>query len=258
MFAYLLGLILLGFGIRNHAAVLGETDIAVESSASADASTSAGTKPTGALRVMHPKFTAKEQEAFQKERAKREENLQRIGKLRVESLHADFAAKQKARIEKDKTTKSALEAKAKAFTDQKKKEKLLALSGKYQTSVAARLTAMQQKLESMSVLLDRITAAAGALKAQGKDVSVIESRISSAQAKVTSAITAVTDLASSTPTSFSIATEASAKEDVMKAIAALKAQLEPANTAFAQAHEAVKLALEGIEEYTDATEEAAE
>ena len=257
MFDYFLGLILLGFGIRNYPSVLGETDVAVESSSSADASTSARRKPADTLRIMRPKFTAEEQEAFQKERAKREENLKRVGQLRIESLHADFAAKQKARIEKDKTTKSALEAKVKAFTDQKKKEKLLALSGKYQTSVAARLTAMQQKLESMTVLLDRIAAAAGALKAQGKDVSVIESRISSAQAKVTSAITAVADLASATPTSFSIATEASAKEDVMKAIEALKAQLEPANTAFAQAHEAVKLALEGVEEYTDATEEAA-
>ncbi len=257
MFDYLLGLILLGFGIRSHPAVLGETDVTVESSASADASTSARRKTAGALRVMRPKFTAEEQEAFQKERAKREENLERIGKLRIESLHADFAAKQKARSEKDKTTKSALEAKVKAFTDQKKKEKLLALSGKYQTSVVARLAVMQQKLESMTVLLDRITAAAGALKVQGKDVSVIESHVSSAQAKVASAITAVTDLASATPTSFSIATEASAKGDVMKAIETLKSQLEPANTAFAQAHEAVKLALEGIEEYTDATEEAA-
>ena len=72
MLDYFFGLVLFGLGLGSHPSVLGEQQTAQEATSS---------QQPGQLRVMHPKFSAAEQEAFQKERAKREANIKRISPL---------------------------------------------------------------------------------------------------------------------------------------------------------------------------------
>ncbi len=283
------GLILFGLGVKKSLppVVLGDHDNTTESTGSSGSSandsvdtddhatgatsSSAGTssdddihddlndddtkEATGGLKIVRPKLSVEQQKEFQKERAKREKNIAHISESRVKELHDDFLAKQKARLEKDKAAKAAFEAKLKTFKDKEKKEKLAKFSAKYQSTITSRLTDMQKKLESMTALLDRITAATGALKAQGKDVSHIETSVSSAQAKVTTATSLITALAGSLSTNVSVSNETSAKSDVQAAVVALKAQLEPARAAFIEAYQAVSLALHGVEVLTNAVEE---
>lgn len=283
------GLILLGLGVKKSLppVVLGDHDNATEATGSSGSSandsvdtddhatgatsSSAGTssdddihddlndddtkEATGGLKIVRPKLSVEQQKEFQKERAKREKNIAHISESRVKELHDDFLAKQKARLEKDKAAKAAFEAKLKTFKDKEKKEKLAKFSAKYQSTITSRLTDMQKNLESMTALLDRITAATGALKAQGKDVSHIETSVSTAQAKVTTATSLITALAGSLSTNVSVSNETSAKSDVQAAVVALKAQLEPARAAFIEAYQAVSLALHGVEVLTNAVEE---
>ncbi len=241
MLDYLFGLLLFGLGLGNRPTVLGE-----------QATSSA--KPIAQLKLMRPKFTVKEQEAFQKERAKRDANLKRIGEARLKEMQKTFAEKQAAREAQDQTTRDVLEEKVNAFKDSQKRQKLLSLSTKFESAVTNQLESMQKKLESMSTLLDRLNAATGALKAQGVDVASIESKISFAQAKVTSALGHVSSLASSLPTAFSVSSEESAKEDVLEAIESMKTQMEPVRESFKDAHESVGVALSHVESLTDAVQ----
>jgi ABC-type transporter Mla subunit MlaD len=116
------------------------------------------------------------------------------------------------------------------------------------------LSSMEEKLESMMKLIDRISAATGALKAQGTDVSRVESDLSNAQAKVSSALFAVHTLAESLPTALTVHSEETAKEDVLQAITDVKSQVVPVRTAFAEARDAVGLALTDLENLTDAVQ----
>jgi len=247
MFDYLIGLLLMGLGLRHPGTppmVKGdETEATLSASGSEEASRSS-------LRVMRPKFSAGEQEIFQKERVKREANLKQVNTSRIQVLQQTFAQKQKVRLEKDQSTQEVLTAKVKAFRDAQKKEKILALSVTFQTTVKNTLSSMQTKLESMMSLLDRITAAAGALKAQGTDVVTIESDVASAQAKVSSALYALSTLTESLPTTFSVSTEEGAKADVLEAITDVKSKMEPVRTSFREAHTAVGKALSDLESIT--------
>jgi hypothetical protein len=248
MLDYLIGLLLFGLGIRSYPPnILGEQTTQISS-------VSGTPKPFAQLKLMRPKFTAAEQEAFQKERAKRDANLKKIGETRIQELQKTFTDKKKSREEKDQATRDVLEAKAKEFTDSQKRQKLLALSDKYQSVVSNQLKTMQQKLESMSTLLDRISAATGALKTQGVDVAAVESEISSAQAKVNNALALVGSLAESLPTAFSIGSEETAKKDVTEALQSIKTQLAPVRESFQDAHEGVDLALSHLESLTDAVQ----
>lgn len=241
MVDYLLGLLLFAFGIGSRPSVLGE-----QSTPSA--------APLTPLKLMRPKFTAEEQEKFQKERKKQEANIKKITAERARELSAAFAEKKAARLEKDGVTREVLEAKVAEFKDTQKKQKVIALADKYQTTVTARIGGMHTKLENMLALLDRITAASGALKTQGTDVSAIESDVAAAQAKVSSALSAVDALAESVPTSFSVSGEEAAKDDVLAAIASAKTQMQEARTTFAEAHTAVGKALANLESITDAVQ----
>lgn len=237
MLDQIIGLLLFGLGLKSTpSSVLGE-DTGMEASSSAS------------------KMTTQENVEFQTERATREAQIRKVTESRTKELHATFLKRHEERLEKDKTTKVVLEAKVKSFKDTKKRQKLLAFSTKFQEITTRRFTHMQTKLESLSALLDRITAASGALKSQGKDVSAIESAVANAQTKVTNAISLVSTLASSVSTSFSVRSEEQAKEDVMKAVESMKAQIEPAHNALTQAHRAVGRALESLEAMTDVIEE---
>lgn len=242
MVDYLFGLLLFAFGIGSRPSVLGEQ------------STPSAIPPQGQLKLMRPRFTSEEQEKFQKERKKQEANIKKITDERTRELKESFAEKKAARLEKDNVTREVLEAKVAAFKDAQKKQKVIALADKYQTTVTARITAMHTKLESMLALLDRITAASGALKTQGTNVSAIEADVAAAQAKVSSALSAVDALAESVPTSFSVSGEEEVKADVLAAIASAKTQMQEAHTAFAEAHAAVGKALADLESITDAVQ----
>jgi len=242
MVDYLFGMLLFAFGLGSRPAVLGEQ------------STGSATKSLAQLKLMRPKFSAEEQEKFQLERKKQEANIKRIGDVRIAELKTTYEEKKAARQEKDRVTKEVFVAKVAEFQDAQKKQRVMAIADKYQTTVTALVDAMQTKLQTMLVLLDRITAASGALKAQGEDVSHIETSVSSAGAKVSSAITAVNLLAETLPTALTISGEDGAKDDVLAAIATTKSQVQTARVSFAEAHSAVGKALSDLEQLTDAVQ----
>lgn len=226
------------------------------SSAETEHETERGTssRASEGLRVMQPKFTPEQQEAFQKERKKRADNLKKVGDERVKKLEESFAQRQQERKEKDKTTRETLAAKVREFKNTDKRTKLLSLSEKYQKAVTNTLASMQKKLQSMLTLLDKVTAAAGALKTQGTDVSAVEADVSTAQTKVSSAIYQVNTLVDSLPTAFSVSTEDAAKADVEKAITESRSKIDAVRTAFKDAHTAVEKAVSDLEALTDAKE----
>jgi hypothetical protein len=240
MVDYLVGLLLFAFGL-GRPSVLGE-----------QASDSG--KQVAQLKLMRPKVSAEQQEAFQIERKKQEANIKKIGDARVKELEKTYAAKLSERQEKDKVTKEVLAEKLAEFKDAEKKKKVQIMADKYQTTIPAMLTGMQKKLTAMTTLLDRITAASGALKKQGVDVAEIESNIAGAQAKVSSAHFAVNALTESLPTVLSVSSEDAAGEDIKKAVDDVKEAIKEARTAFAEAHKAVGLALTSLEEITDAVQ----
>ena len=240
MVDYILGLLLFVFGL-GRPSVLGE-----------QASDSG--KQASQLKLMRPKFSAEAQEAFQKERKKQEANIKKIGDARVKELEKTHEEKQIARQEKDRVTKEVLAEKLAAFKDTEKKKKVQAMADKYQTTIPAMLTGMQKKLSAMLSLLDRITAASGALKTQGVDVAEIESNVAGAQAKVSSALFAVNSLTEALPTVISVSSEEAADEDIKKAISDTKQAMIETQKAFAEAHKAVGSALASLEEITDAVQ----
>lgn len=242
MIDYLFGMLLFAFGLGSRPTVLGEQ------------STDSAAKPLTQLRLMRPKFTAEEQQQFQLERRRQEANIKKISDARIKELEQTYAQKQAARQEKDGLARSVLDAKLAEFQDAQKKQKVAAISGKYQQTVTDRLAAMQTKLQSMMTLSDRITAAAGALKAQGTDVSHIEADVAGAQAKISSAIFDVNTLVESLPTVIAISGEDGAGEDIRTAIASARTRMEAARVSFAAAHAAVGKALAGLEELTDAVQ----
>jgi len=241
MVDYILGLLLFALGLGSHPSVLGEQ-------------TASPSSKLAQLKLMRPKFTADEQVMFQKERAKREANLKRVSETKSAELQKTFIQKKESRVEKDETARSVFQEKVQGFTDDEKKQKLLAFSTSYNNTVTVMLSSMEEKLESMMKLIDRISAATGALKAQGTDVSRVESDLSNAQAKVSSALFAVHTLAESLPTALTVHSEETAKEDVLQAITDVKSQVVPVRTAFAEARDAVGLALTDLENLTDAVQ----
>lgn len=242
MVDYLFGLLLFAFGIGSRPSVLGEQ------------STSSAAQPHSPLKLMRPKFTVEEQEKFQKERKKQEANIKKITDERAKELRATFAEKKALRLEKDSVTRDVLEAKVAAFKDAQKKQKVMVLADKYESTVTARIAAMHAKLESMLALLDRITAASGALKTQGTDVALIETDVAAAQAKVSSALSVVDALAESVSTLFSVSGEEEVKDDVLATIASAKTQMQEAHIIFTEAHAAVGKALADLESITDAVQ----
>lgn len=245
MLDYLFGLILFGLGLGSHPSVLGEQTDRKEASSS---------KQLAQLKLMRPKFTPEEQEAFQKERTKREENLKRVADVKIQELEKTFEQKQTARQKNDLTAKNVLEAKLDKFEDKEKKVKIVQIAKKYETTVTQSLMSMQKKLTSMVTLLDKITAASGALKTQGTDVSQVDSDVSYAQAKISSALFQVSALAETLPTVFSISGEDEAKADIQNAIAETKTQIETVRASFQEAHTAVGVAITSIESLTNAVE----
>ncbi|MFZ5535049.1 MAG: hypothetical protein ACOY3M_02750 [Patescibacteria group bacterium] len=240
MFDYLFGLLLFVLGL-GRPSVLGE-----------QASDSA--KPSAQLKLMRPKFSAEQQEAFQKERMKQEANIKRISDARMKELEKTYAEKQKSRSEKDAVTKQVLAEKLAGFKDAQKRQKVQAMADTYQKTVPAMLAGMQKKLTDMMSLLDRITAAAGAMKTQGVDVAEIESNVAAAQAKVSSVLYAVEALTESVPTVLTVSGEDAAGEDIKNAVRELKESVRDVRSAFAEAHKAVGIALENLEEITNAVE----
>lgn len=241
MVDYIFGLLLFAFGLGSHPSVLGEQ-------------TGTASQKLAQLKLMRPKFTPDEQEMFQKERAKREANLKRVSETKIAELQKAFTEKKESRLEKDETARAVFQEKVQGFADADKKQKMLTFSTTYRATVTVMLDSMEEKLESMMKLIDRISAATGALKVQGTDVSKVESDLASAQAKVSSALFAVTSLAESLPTTLAVNSEETAKEDVLQAITDVKSQIVPVRAAFTEARDAVGLALTDLENLTDAVQ----
>lgn len=241
MVDYIFGWILFAFGVAGRPSVLGEhaTDSA---------------RQLAELTLMKPKFTVENQEAFQKERAKREANIKRVGEAKLDELEKTFQEKLAARKQTDQISQDVFRAKVNEFQNSEKKKKILNISTKYGAAVTNSLASMQKKLQSMVILLDRITAASGALKTQGIAVSEIEAAVGQAQADVSSALSAVNALTESLPTVLSVNGEDSAKEDVQKALEETKTKIDTVRSVFQKAHTSVGVALSDLETLTNAVE----
>lgn len=252
MLDQLIGLILLGLGFTRSPAIPGM--VLGENTTVTSISTSTKGRELAALKLMRPKFTPEEQTAFQKERAKREANYVRLMEARVNELDSAFFAKLEKRYRTDEAIRAQFTSRVNTFQDEKKRRALIALSETYRQTVQEASTSMHNKLTSMLTLLDRISAAAGALDAQGTDMAATESSVSSAQAAVVSALAHVAALAESLSTAFLVTDEAHAKEEIQAALAQVKIQMAPARSSFYAAHVAVGAALAQLELVTDAVE----
>lgn len=137
-----------------------------------------------------------------------------------------------------------------AFTDTAKKQKFFDTGDRYELAVTSILSVLQLKLESMSDLLDRMTAAEAALHTQGKDVSKLDSDITAAQAKVATAFTLSQNVAGSVPSTLMLAGEASAGAQIRTQIVSFQSAIKPLYAAFTSARLAVGAALADLESMT--------
>ncbi len=265
------GLILLGLGLGHpmmRPNVLGDqTQEVVSSTGSAErppelkADTHSGSgrgrggeNPRPTLRVLAPVLTKKEEDAFQEDRAAREAKILKVTDAKVRTLEDEFTNALHKRAGEDEASHTGFLRKVEAFKDSGKKQRVLSVADKFRSTVTNALTSMQKKLASMTALLDKISVSAAALKAQGKDVSGIDSDITAAQAKVATAQTLLTTLTGSISTVLPVTSETSAGEDAGKAIGDAKTKLGSLYAAFVAARKAVGVALDDVESLTKPVE----
>jgi len=267
MLDQIFGLILLSLGLRHTATpnVLGDATTATGSSTTLTHPTlhpsgdyhvgsmaGAVNGPHPTLRVLVPVMTQAQEEAFQKDRALAEGKIKGVIDTRTQTLENSFLQTLKRRTQEDEASHTAFLHTVNAFKDATKKQTSLTIADTYQTTITNVLTAMQKKLESMLALLDKISVAAAILQKQGKDISVVDSDVTAAQAKVTSALTMVSALAGSLPTTLSVTSEASAGADIQHTLTQAKTKLGLLYTAFTDARKAVGVALTDLESLTKA------
>lgn len=245
MIGYVVGLLLIGLGFSHPARsqnVLGVTDGArYATSAASDAAGIAGKRST--LRVLRPVLTKEQEDEFQKERKVREAKITSVSEKRTQELRKAFQGTLQKRIEQGEASRSAVRNRIQAFDDNTKKQNVLAIADAYESMGQSAVSSMQDKLTAMLTLLDKISVSAAALHVQGKDVSHIDSDITAAQARITSALTIASNLADTIPTALTVSSEESAKTDIRTSVQEMRAKLSPLHTAFLEAREAVRVAL---------------
>lgn len=274
MLDYFFGLLLLGLGIHTsaHSSVLGDDTVNTE-----DHITPTGSQnisPTGVVTgiptnedhrgsnagesgdssrtvVTNQVHLTKDQmEAFQKERKLREEKIKSVSEKRSDDLEKSFLEVEKHREQEDQATHTAFTRKVSAFKNADKQKKALALDTAYKNAITKALSSMQGKLTSMLTLLDKISVAAASLKKQGKDTSHIDADITSAQTKVTAALTMLKNITATVPTALSVSGESNASKEIGSTISQAKTALIPLYTAFTDARKAVGVALQDLEAST--------
>lgn len=250
MLDYIAGLVLLGMGFlrpMQGASVLGDETAAVR-----EASETA--TPAPRLKLLQPVLTKEQEDAFQKDRKAREARIRAVTDARIRGINDGFRKKLETRESEDNTRSQAFAKKVNAFTNTERRKKFLVFETRFRGLVHGTLTSMEQKLASMSALLDRLSVAAVALKAQGKDIHVVDSDITAAQAKVTTALTLTENLAGSLSSSVSVTGESTAGSDAQKAVSDAKTQLTTLYTAFTDARTAVGVAVSDMEALTKPVE----
>lgn len=283
MLDYVFGLLLIGLGIKHTplpAAVLGdetETNQQLESTSSTSGRRE-GTElperpnvffPTKAaeleqrdqreasrpgLRLLMPVLSKHQEEAFLKERKIREAKIKAVSESRTEALHRSFANVLEKRKQEEKAHETAFIKRVGGFTDANKKQKVLDVQTKFQTIMTNSVTTIQKRLEALLALLDKISVSAAALATQGKDVSQVNSDITAAQAKVTTALTLTQSVAAAIPLSLSVSGESSAGAELGKGISDARKQFLPLYNAFVDARKAVNVAVSDLELLTKPVE----
>lgn len=279
MLDQLFGFILLGLGLRHPALqpnVLGshdgEQEISITISptdnpttnstsgfAGEDHSGSGGgggreNEPRPTLRVLSPVLTKDQEEVFQKERKLRETKIKHMSDARTNELEKSFLDAKHHREQEDEASHTAFVRTVNTFSNSGKKQKVLAMGDKFQSVITNALTSIQKKLESMLTLLDKISIAAAVLQKQGKDISQVDSHITAAQGKITTALTLAQTLAGSLPTTLTVTSETTASREVRTAISDAKTKLMPLYTAFTEARKAVGVAVTDLESLTNAVD----
>lgn len=280
MVDYVIGLLLLGLGLKPHPAVLGqhdeqETQVQVSPTQATTTSDTVSTitpttsehetsgtnpeptknEPTKTERRGNDTrrtsaFTENELKAFQAERKQREQNIKKVSDSREKELETDFETAKKDRIASDSAAKKILENKIKTFRDGVRKQKVFAIADKFQTVTTNRLSKIQTKLSSLMSLLDKITAAAGALQSQGKDTTALDADITIAQTKVSGAMSLLNTTTAQLPTTFTVSSESAVQTDITSAIARMKQSLLPLEQAFGEARSSVGKVLSELEALT--------
>jgi len=243
-----IGLLLLGLGLTSPVpgAVLGNTAASGTLASVSGKDSTARSK----LRVLQPVLTKEQEDAFRQARKKREEKIAAVSEKREATLKESFAQKLQARKERDAQIRAATRTRIQAFTDRKKQERVALIATKYEDLGAGAVTAMQEKLTAMLTLLDKISVAAAALAEQGKDVSAVDSDITAAQAKITTALTLAETTAEAIPATISFTNESTVRDDIQTGIADLKVRLSALHTAFTDARQAVGKALTDLKAHT--------
>jgi hypothetical protein len=279
MLDHLLGLLLIGLGLRTPAlaprgAVMGDETVAISPAPNA---TGSGIKITP---TYHPKGTgmpkeeereAKNTRAFKPGDAKTATGgPERMGLRNIHDLiedREDTASKsqelinrQKGLWEKYKNTVDTARANAiktavtrrKAFTsrlnvikDATKKETLQKLDALISQTNTNRVNAMTEQLTKLDEIITKITAKTTDLKAQGVDTSSVDSLIAKAQTAITAAKTAVQAQAAKEYV-IGITTEAAASSDVGRTRTQLEADLAAVRNTIIQARQSVSAVIQAL------------
>ena len=182
MLDQLFGLLMFGLGLSNPSAspsVKGEsTKIEIQNIKDEESSSDASLK-TEPLRDKERKIK------------KREDELKNVFEVRKERLNEELKTRREESVEKFKEEREAFKEKVSQIRDTKKKAVVTKIDLKIAEINKKRTEQMTQRLTKMSEILDKVGVRASESSTAGKDLTTVDTIVSSARIAVASAQTAV-------------------------------------------------------------------
>ena len=121
----------------------------------------------------------------------REDELKNIFEVRKERLHEELKTRREEAVEKFKEEREAFKEKVSQIRDTKKKKVVTKIDTKIAEINKKRTEQMTERLTKMSEILDKVGVRASESSTAGKDLTTVDTIVSSARIAVASAQTAV-------------------------------------------------------------------
>lgn len=237
MFDQLVGLLLVGLGLRNpvSGSVAGETTEVVETQES----------PVGENRL-EIRTGRKElrREVRDDRKDTRASHVADI-KERRETFHEELKIKREEAKEVFAEKREAFKGKLKAIGDERKQAVVERLDIRMNEVNEHRTSKMSEHLDKMSEILEKLIARAAEAEANGEDTSGVDSAVSSAQSAISAAQTAVTAQAGKDYV-VTISTETGLGSDVRSMMNTLQSDLKGVHAQVVTARQAVSAAIRAL------------
>lgn len=175
-----------------------------------------------------------------------------VRKSALADFKDEIKTKRMEAIAEMKTAREEFRAALQTISDQRKKAIVERIDTRLTTANEKYTDKMADNLEKLSSILDRISSKAASLKTEGKDTTTLDAAIEAAQAKITSAKTAVSTQASKEYV-ITITDEATLGATISPIVTQFRTDIGQAHQSVIDAKEAVVLAAKEIKALVSVT-----